>query len=226
LKLPGYVKRRLESEFNCVPAEYEHIGQLAHPGSQDVIYAAEKRGRRAAGRLVSDEDLHDVIARLLDAVYVTRIQAERFARPEDAEAARGSYLVDPDVLMRIGKDTTIMHPLPRVNEVDALVDQDARAAYFRQASYGIPIRMALMALLLGGRRLGGRRKSAGPDEALAPRPSPDEYLTGFTCANPTCITNHEPGTRARMEQVGDSDLLRCVYCEHEMPAPRAGRGAR
>jgi hypothetical protein len=79
--------------------------------------------------------------------------------------------------------------------------------------------MALMALLLGGRRIGRTRRPAEPDAALAPGPSAGEWLTGLECTNPTCITNHEPGARARMEQIGDSDMLRCAYCEHEIPSP-------
>ncbi len=223
LRLPRYVKRRLEIEFECVPAEYESFSDLAAPDRQHVIYAAEKRRRRAAKHLVSDEDLQEIIGRLLDVVYVTRVQAERFAEPERAEAVRGSYSIDAEVLRRIGRDTTILHPLPRVNEVDYAVDQDARAAYFRQASYGVPIRMALMALLLGRKRL--RRRGKESEEAAAEK-RVNHWGTTVRCQNPTCITNNERGMLPRMEAVGDTGLLRCAYCDQEQEASGASGGEK
>ena len=221
LRLPRYVKRRLEAEFNCVPAEYDSFGDLAAPEAPHAVSAAQKRRARAARKLVADEDVVQAVGRSLDAIYVTRIQTERFSDPEQARGLRGSYVIGADLLRRIGKHTTIMHPLPRVDEVEYAVDADTRAAYFRQASYGVPIRMALIALLLGKKRLG---RSGKERAALAARAGERavEWIAGMECANPTCITNHEPGARARMERLGDTGVLRCAYCEHEMPAS-AGR---
>lgn len=221
LRLPGYVKRRLEAEFNCVPTEYDSFGALAAPGNQHVIYAAEKRRPRAAKRLISDDELLDIIGRVLDAIYVTRIQTERFKVPAQARAVRGSYVVDASLLRRIGTRTTIMHPLPRVNEVDQAVDADSRAAYFRQAAYGIPIRMALLALLLGRRRFAARPRE-GEAARLPGAERAGDRVPGVACANLTCVTNHEPGLRARMERVADSDLLRCAYCDQEQELQPGG----
>jgi hypothetical protein len=130
-------------------------------------------------------------------------------------------VIDLDLLRRIGKRTTILHPLPRVNEVDYSVDLDTRAAYFRQASYGVPIRMALLALLLGKKRL--RTRKGGPDERPAGRGPAGEWVKRAKCANPTCITNHEPGLSPRMERIDDSELLRCAYCDQEQ-GPEAAAG--
>ena len=213
LRLPPHVKRRLERDYRCVPEEYESFGDLAAP---DKAHAAGARGRsqrRAAKRLVGDEQFLEAMGRFLDAVYVTRVQTERFGDAAEAEAVRGSYVIDLDLLRRIGKRTTILHPLPRVNEVDYSVDLDTRAAYFRQASYGVPIRMALLALLLGRKRL--RTRKGGPDEGPAGRGPAGEWVKHVRCANATCITNHEPGLSPRMERVGDSELLRCAYCDQE-----------
>jgi aspartate carbamoyltransferase catalytic subunit len=222
LRLPRYVKRRLELEFNCLPLEYDSLSDLAAPNRGRATRARGGKRRRAAQPLVSEEEILDMVGRLLDAVYITRIQEERFQEPARAEAVRGSYLVDPDVLRRIGRHTTIMHPLPRVDEVDFAVDRDTRAAYFRQASYGVPIRMALMAALLGKKRLGRARKAAR-GEPRGERP-PGKVTTGVKCVNPTCITNHEPGLQARMEQVGEAGLLRCVYCDQEREAAGGAGG--
>jgi hypothetical protein len=107
-----------------------------------------------------------------------------------------------------------------VNEVDYSVDLDARAAYFRQASYGVPIRMALIALLLGRKRL-GRARGEAKEVAPAVTARHGVSVTEGKCGNPTCITNHEPGLHARMERVAETELLRCAYCEQEQEASGA-----
>ena len=217
LRLPRYVKRRLELEFGCVPAEYDSFRDFAAPGREHVIYAAEKRRRGRIGPLVSDDELPEAVSSLVDAVYVTRIQKERFREPAQAEAVRSSYLIDDKMLAAIGKHATIMHPLPRVDEVDYVVDTDTRAAYFRQASYGVPIRMALIALLLGRKRLGRPKGAAAAAVQSARRPAA-EFVAGVRCENATCVTNHEPGLAARMEVISELGVLRCAYCEQEQEA--------
>jgi len=84
-----------------------------------------------------------------DVLYVTRIQQERFATPEDYEKVKGVYIISPDTLTDAKDDMIVMHPLPRVNEITEDVDADPRAAYFRQMEYGMYVRMALLALVLG-----------------------------------------------------------------------------
>lgn len=84
-----------------------------------------------------------------DVVYVTRIQRERFTDPNEYQALIGSYSIDSSSLEKMKKDAIIMHPLPRVDEISAEVDRDPRAAYFRQASNGVPVRMALISKVMG-----------------------------------------------------------------------------
>ena len=80
---------------------------------------------------------------------MTRIQKERFEDPEEYERLRGSYILTRDMVEAVGSQATIMHPLPRVDEIAPDVDRLHTAAYFRQAKSGIFIRMALIALVLG-----------------------------------------------------------------------------
>ncbi|CAI9088383.1 OLC1v1022692C1 [Oldenlandia corymbosa var. corymbosa] len=95
-------------------------------------------------------DLMDVASKC-DVVYQTRIQRERFGERTDLyEEARGKYIVDKNVLNVMQKHAVVMHPLPRLDEITVEVDQDPRAAYFRQAKNGLYIRMALLKLLLLG----------------------------------------------------------------------------
>ena len=89
------------------------------------------------------EDLVGAIAGL-DVLYQTRIQAERFASSEEYERHRGVYVVTPEVMRRLPEHAILMHPLPRLDEIDPLVDADPRAAYFRQARNGLWARMAVL----------------------------------------------------------------------------------
>jgi len=84
-----------------------------------------------------------------DVVYVTRIQRERFEDPSEYEQLKSSYIVDMEMVRQAKPGITIMHPLPRVNEITTEVDAYEGAAYFRQAANGVPIRMALLALVTG-----------------------------------------------------------------------------
>ena len=84
-----------------------------------------------------------------DVLYMTRIQKERFPSQESYEKVRGSYKLTPHVLTRAKEKMVIMHPLPRVDEISTEVDSDPRAAYFRQAEYGMYVRMALLVVTLG-----------------------------------------------------------------------------
>lgn len=94
------------------------------------------------------EDVNDVISEV-DVLYVTRVQRERFDDPDEYERVKDYYVIDPEVMSRAKKDMILMHPLPRVYEIDMRVDDDPRAAYFRQMENGMYIRMALLAAVLG-----------------------------------------------------------------------------
>ncbi|MBD5162341.1 MAG: aspartate carbamoyltransferase [Oscillibacter sp.] len=85
----------------------------------------------------------------LDILYMTRVQRERFFNEEDYLRLKDSYILTPDKLRSAREDLSILHPLPRVNEISVAVDKDPRAAYFRQVRYGRYIRMALIMKLLG-----------------------------------------------------------------------------
>src|SRR5699024_7389206 len=84
----------------------------------------------------------------LDLLYMTRVQKERFFNEEDYVRMKDFYILDADKMKLAKPDMTILHPLPRVNEISVEVDDDPRAAYFRQAQYGVYVRMALILTLL------------------------------------------------------------------------------
>jgi aspartate carbamoyltransferase catalytic subunit len=88
-----------------------------------------------------------------DVLYVTRIQKERFPDAEEYNRVIGSYKIDNEILKHTKEDLIIMHPLPRVTEIDPSVDKTNHAVYFKQAFNGVPVRMALLSLILGGKKL-------------------------------------------------------------------------
>jgi aspartate carbamoyltransferase catalytic subunit len=90
----------------------------------------------------------DVVLPKVDVVYQTRIQKERFGDEAAYRAVHGVYRVDGDTMARLSPYAIVMHPLPRVDEIDPAVDDDPRAAYFRQARNGVQIRMALLDMVL------------------------------------------------------------------------------
>jgi len=85
----------------------------------------------------------------LDMLYMTRIQQERFAEPAEYEKYQGVYVLDEKLMKKAPEDMLVLHPLPRVDEIAPEIDDDPRACYFDQARGGVPVRMALIALLLG-----------------------------------------------------------------------------
>jgi len=85
----------------------------------------------------------------LDVLYMTRVQKERFFNEADYVRLKDSYILNKEKMNLAKKDLAVLHPLPRVNEISVEVDNDPRAAYFKQAKYGMFARMALIMKLLG-----------------------------------------------------------------------------
>lgn len=84
----------------------------------------------------------------LDLLYMTRVQKERFFNEEDYVRLKDFYILNADKMLLAKKDMLVLHPLPRVNEISVEVDSDPRAVYFKQAKYGVYVRMALILTLL------------------------------------------------------------------------------
>jgi carbamoyl-phosphate synthase/aspartate carbamoyltransferase/dihydroorotase/carbamoyl-phosphate synthase/aspartate carbamoyltransferase len=102
-----------------------------------------------AGKAVREtHDVADVIENA-DVLYVTRVQKERFSDLAQYEEVKDFYEITPELMEKAKKKMVVMHPLPRVGEIHYAIDEDPRAAYFRQVKNGMYIRMALLAAVLG-----------------------------------------------------------------------------
>lgn len=140
----------------------------------------------------------------LDVLYMTRIQRERFDDPWEYERLKDSYVLDTEK-MKLAKDNMcVLHPLPRVNEISVKVDDDPRAAYFRQALNGKYMRMALILKLLEEAR-----------ENPAKQPLEVEGLEyDRVCRNPKCISQTEQELPQLFRCTDKAaDIHRCIYCE-------------
>jgi aspartate carbamoyltransferase len=133
---------RLLTRFPGLRLNYVSPAILRMP--QDVVDEVAATGVGQSVHDTLDEVLPDT-----DVLYVTRIQKERFDDPAAYDEVKDQFIVTPEVLKGAKRDMIVMHPLPRVNEITVEVDADPRAAYFRQMEYGMYVRMALLALVLG-----------------------------------------------------------------------------
>jgi aspartate carbamoyltransferase len=111
---------------------------------KEVIDEVSAKGIPQAEFSTLDEVLPET-----DVLYVTRVQKERFEDPANYEKVKGAYVIDPAIMKAAKQEMIVMHPLPRVGEISPDFDDDPRAAYFRQMEYGLYVRMALLAMVLG-----------------------------------------------------------------------------
>ncbi len=132
----------------------------------------------------------------LDILYMTRIQAERFSDINEYERLKDSYILNRAKLKTAKESLSIMHPLPRVNEIDVDVDDDKRAHYFDQAAYGRYIRMALILMLLSSKDDGTIKRTG-------------EEVDSLICRNPHCLSATERGIK-RLFNKG-----KCIYCDQK-----------
>lgn len=213
-ELPDYVLHRLRRDFG-VQAAAASVGDL--PGIAGSSNAAAYLTASKPHQLALFTNLTNVEVNRIDAIYMTRAQRERHAGESTANYPR---LSRSTLGAALAKDVRIMHPLPRVDEIDYDVDDDPRSVYFRQAELGVPMRMALMAFLLGRIQLRASKPSL---QAVEPGITAG---AGLRCRNERCITNNE-GVRylSRDFRLRDAEMppvLTCCYCEREVEARFVG----
>lgn len=143
----------------------------------------------------------------LDILYMTRIQRERFTDADEYERLKDSYILTAEKMELAKPDTSVLHPLPRVNEISVKVDDDKRACYFRQALYGKYMRMALILKLL---------QEAKTKDEPNKFDTPDYITRDIPCQNRRCISAVEQEL-PRIFKITDksASVCRCVWCEEK-----------
>ena len=187
--------------------------------SIDALYVTADQPHQLSLYAEPEIDYGLVLQKKIDAVYVTRFQKERWSEKEQPYPKIDAKFLGEAKYSK----ASVMHPLPRVNELDAALDTDRRAIYFQQAAYGVPVRMALIALLLHLHKNKSLHKFAGgfakPEHPVYAQP----IGTGLQCGNANCIVC-DPAERQYAankfyvieEPSRRRYKLRCVYCETDI----------
>jgi aspartate carbamoyltransferase catalytic subunit len=214
LELPDYVLKRLRESYGAEPvrADAKRLGSLAE--ASDAVYITPQKPHQ----LSLFTEATELPIKHVDAVYMTRLQTERFGdtAPPSEYMQLGPSLLQADSL----RDAVVMHPLPRRDEISADLDSDPRGVYFKQASRGVPVRMAILGWLLGALDL--------PSESAPAPPRLYEVLVGENpCPNPTCISRTEDRhVRPTYRLLSRHPLqAACGFCDHELPFAFVGSPA-
>jgi aspartate carbamoyltransferase catalytic subunit len=219
LELPAEVSTRLERDFQCAPMPADEAEALLGVNGKrppiGAVYVASPEGQQFT--LLPDLNFKNVQRKLkkrIDVCYVTRPQRERFL--SDDRMLTEYPIVNKEFLQ--GKqyhDARILHPLPRVSELDYELDGDPRGVYFKQAGYGVPVRMALIAKVLG---ISPFKSSRAKDHHDPHAYVHDEEKT--LCLNEKCISHNraERYLPKKFIVIDQQPLrLRCLYCETSVP---------
>ena len=215
MELPAHVDRRLREEFHS-----RMVSKDSRPaGTIDALYVTSEQPHQLSLYAEPEVEYGLVLQKKIDAVYVTRFQKERWSEKERPyPRIDAKFLGEPKY-----SEASVMHPLPRVNELDASLDNDRRAIYFQQAAYGVPVRMALISLLLHLHKNKSLHKFRGgfakPEHPIYCQP----IGTGLHCANENCITRDPAESQYAankfyiVEEPHRHDVrLRCLYCETDV----------
>jgi aspartate carbamoyltransferase catalytic subunit len=220
MELPPHVDRRLREEFHSrMVSKTPEQADAPDSDKIDALYVTADQPHQLSLYAEPEVDYGLVLRQKIDALYVTRFQKERWAEKERPYPKIDAKFLDEPRF----SDASVMHPLPRVNELDASFDSDRRAVYFQQAAYGVPVRMALISLLLHLHQ----NKSLHQFPGGFAKPEYPIYVqpigTGIQCGNANCIVA-DPAERQYAANKfcvveGPSQQrcrLRCAYCETDV----------
>ena len=226
---PEHVQQRLARDYGCYPLSRTDIDSLADDAlPADVLYVTPDQPHQLA--LISDvwfqlsEKQQASIRSMkdIDAFYSTRLQRERLTPEQQV----GEYPVIDAKFLKEKKyrSAQVLHPLPRVDELSYDMDQDQRGVYFKQASYGVPVRMALIAALLEL-----QPSLLAPEAVGEKRYAGYGHPEGIECCNDRCVTRQATERRYLLPKFSVVDeslpILRCAYCDHEQQPGAVGRAS-
>ena len=226
LELPDYIKTKIETQYGR-PIEKIPAGDFqalygSTPGdpdtgeSLDAVYVTPSKPHLSA--LFEDEPSLEFNAPPGDSVvfYVTRRQSERETGQPGPRRSVGNYpRISKAALKKRFTRAIVLHPLPRVDELSPDMDSDHRSKYFIQAGYGVPVRMALMSLIL---KLRPWRKAAENNKSSQTEKPLLATVKGIECKNSNCVTRWESPSCDPRFQVYTEPHVRfaCLYCEQEI----------
>jgi hypothetical protein len=220
--MPDFMIRKLTEECGGELIKSEALDQAIKDGQfpLNAVYITPDSPHQLA--MIPDVSLDVELSSGVDAIYVTRLQKERLPSQDEEEEPWNNYpVIDKKLLgKKVFKQTLVMHPLPRVDELAREIDADPRSLYFKQAELGVPVRMALIALLLGQ-----KETLILEEDDIAPKKDYSVYRreSDLHCGNLKCVSVQDTETKyvkPEFQIINDRPLtLRCIYCEHEMNPP-------
>ncbi|MEO0650376.1 MAG: hypothetical protein AAFZ65_06835, partial [Planctomycetota bacterium] len=205
LELPEYVVKRLRESYGAEPlrGDAKRLGSLAE--ASDAVYITPQKPHQ----LSLFTETNELPVKHVDAVYMTRLQTERFGdnAPPSDYMQLGRDALGADSL----RDAVVMHPLPRRDEISSDLDSDPRGVYFKQAARGVPVRMAILGWLLGELEVPAHSAPAPPRLYEAP-------VGENPCPNPTCISRTEDRHVRPTYRLLTRHPLRaaCGFCDEEL----------
>ncbi len=224
MELPQYVLERLEKEYGYTLAPVASDDLSAVVTETDALYLTPRQPHQLALFTQLDSAVQTRLNTMVsglryDAFYMTRKQKERMKEGTTG----GAYpTIGPSFLREQRfKDTVVMHPLPRVDELSPELDKDWRGIYFKQAAYGVPIRMALLKFLFDQRE----PKRTSTKKSATGYQSPERL--GPQCRNANCVTVMEPASTERKFDLlaggpAGALILGCTYCDHRFKVQLVG----
>jgi aspartate carbamoyltransferase catalytic subunit len=224
MELPHYVVERMESEYgySLSPLVANELGAVVT--ETDALYLTPKQPHQLALFTQLDSAIQLRLSTMAsqlryDAFYMTRKQKERIK--ESANGGHYPTIGDEFLKAKRFQDTVVMHPLPRVDELSPGLDRDKRGIYFKQAAYGVPVRMALLKFLFHR----AKAKARAPVKPTSLYESPE--FRGPHCVNANCVTVTETGSARRRYEIlsggpGGALILSCVYCDHRFKVQLVG----
>jgi aspartate carbamoyltransferase catalytic subunit len=222
-QMPEHVIHKLRTEYGGQMAKLDArdlptlVGAMGKTGEEaklDAIYITPDRSHQLA--LIPSLNARIDLSEGVDALYMTRLQKERLETTSEAQNVRAYPVIDKHLLEgREFRNTLVMHPLPRVDELAYDMDEDPRSMYFEQVSHGVPVRMAIIMALLGV----SKGDIVEPEDSnVAPHRPEYARSAGCLCKNPACVAVREAHyVVPRFAVVAlRPPLIRCLYCDHEI----------
>lgn len=211
-ELPAYVVQRLREEFGVEPvrADASRLGDLAQ--ASDAVYLTPQKPHQ----LSLFTDGRSLAVGHVDALYMTRPQTERYAE-HDVPVAAYQHIGKRQMAAESLRDAVVMHPLPRRDEISSELDEDPRSIYFKQAARGVPIRMAILAFLLGRIELSSAPAALEGQFHRVP-------LGDNPCHNATCISRTETRHVTPLFRLTSRFPIRanCGFCSQQLSTQLVG----
>ncbi len=223
LEAPPHVLSKLETDYGGEIVRGAGLSARETDGvlPVDAVYVTPRSPHQLA--MLPHMSAQVELDRGVDAIYVTRVQRERMQAEAGDDIASDYPVVNKRLLRSKGFErSVVLHPLPRVDELALEIDSDPRSLYFKQAHQGVPVRMALVSLLLGC--CPGTYDESGVSSADFVPLHHREYThsTGVMCPNKRCVVNQKSEARylaPRFKLIeACPPRLRCVFCDHEVTA--------